>query len=67
MAAADKAGDKDERAALEIENQRLRTRKDAAQATIDSFMVNRCLASPAGKLAQQNRSVGATGTGYRTL
>ena len=45
--------DKDERAALEIENQRLRVRKDAAQAALDNLMVNRCLASTEAKAVQE--------------
>ena len=44
--------DNDELAALTIENQRLRARKDAVQATLDQFMVNCCLSSPEAKAVQ---------------
>ncbi len=54
MATADSAGNKDERAALEIEHQRLRVRKDAAQTAVDAFIVLRCRALPDGKAAAEN-------------
>ena len=53
MTAAEKAGDKDERAALEIESQRLRAKKDAAQAEADALVVKRCLSLPDGKAAAE--------------
>lgn len=43
--------DKDEQAALEIESQRLRVQKDAAQAELDALVVQRCLALPESKVA----------------
>lgn len=52
--AAEKAGNKDERAAMDIENQRLRVRKDAAQAELDAFLVKRCLNAPAAKSAAEH-------------
>ena len=56
-AAADKAGDQDEKAALEIEAQRLRTAKDAAQAEADALVIQRCLVLPDGKEAAERAQV----------
>jgi hypothetical protein len=53
MTVAEKAGDKDERAALELEGGRLRTRKDAAQMALDAFIVKRCRVPPAGQAAAE--------------
>ena len=52
-AVADKAGDKDEKTALEIEGQRLRLTKDVTQAEADAFVVQRCLVLPDGKEASE--------------
>lgn len=56
-AAADKAGDPDEKAALEIEGQTLRTSKDAAQAEADALVIQRCLALPDAKEAAEQAQV----------
>lgn len=57
-AAADKAGDPDEKAALEIEGQRLRVSKDAAQAEADALVIRRCLELPDAKdAAEQAQSL----------
>jgi hypothetical protein len=45
--------DKDERAAIVLENQRLRVRKDVAQAALDTWMVSRCAASPEAMAVQE--------------
>ncbi|RFC46153.1 MAG: Chitobiase/beta-hexosaminidase C-terminal domain-containing protein [Verrucomicrobia bacterium] len=52
-AVADKAGDKDEKMALEIEAQRLRVTKDMTQAEAEAFVIQRCLALPDGKEAAE--------------
>ena len=52
-----KAGDLDEKAALEIEGQRLRTAKDAAQAEADALVIQRCLALPDAKEAAEQAQV----------
>ncbi|MCX7010944.1 MAG: glycoside hydrolase N-terminal domain-containing protein, partial [Kiritimatiellaeota bacterium] len=52
--------DKDEQLALELESQRLRVKKDAAQAELDALVVQRCLAWPEGKAAaEQVRKLGS--------
>ena len=51
LAAAEKAGDKDERAAVEIEVARLRELKDAAQAEVEDAVLGHCLASAEAKPA----------------
>jgi len=48
-AATGKVGGKDERAACEIEAQRLRVRKDAAQSELDRFILNWSLKAPSAK------------------
>jgi len=53
VASANKTGDKEKLAALDMESQRLRARKDAAQAALEKLMVNRCLATQEGKTAQE--------------
>ncbi len=45
--------DKDEQAALDLESQRLRVKKDIAQAELDALIVKRCLALPAGQAAAE--------------
>jgi hypothetical protein len=45
--------DKDEQVALDLESQRLRIKKDAAQAELDAFIVKSCLALPEGKAAAE--------------
>ncbi len=52
--AADKAGDKDEKAALEIEGLKLRVTKDATQVEADAFVIRRCLALPETKAAAEH-------------
>jgi hypothetical protein len=54
---AEKAGDLDEKAALEIEGQRLRVQKDATQAEAEAFVIRRCLAIPEAKAAAEQAQV----------
>jgi hypothetical protein len=53
LAAAEKAGETDEKAALEIESSRLRVLKDAAQAALEKQVLDRCLAAPEVKPAAE--------------
>ncbi len=53
LAAAEKAGDKDERSALEIESTRIRVLKDAAQAELEQLVLKHCLSSPETKEAAE--------------
>ncbi len=53
LAAAEKAGDQDERAALELESARLRVRKDAAQAELEQTVLRHCLGEAEGKAAAE--------------
>lgn len=56
-AEADKAGDKEEKAALEIEWQRLRVTKDITQAEAEAFVIQRCLQLPDGKEGAERTQV----------
>jgi hypothetical protein len=53
LADAEAAGDKDERAALEIESARLRALKDSAQAELDENVLRHCLAAPEARAAAE--------------
>ena len=53
LAAAEKAGDKDERAALEIEVERSRVLKEAAQTELEHAVLGHCLASVEAKPAAE--------------
>ena len=57
LTAAEKAGDKDERAALEIESARVRTLKDAAQSEVERLILHHCLSSPETKEAADSVEV----------